>query len=60
MRFDPANIRETAERMIALHGADAAVQALRQWRRLQAAEKDDEAADWERLYKAILHIQRKI
>lgn len=60
MQLDPKNIREAAEQMIAQHGAEAAARALRQWRRLQTAEKDDEAADWERLYKAILHIQRKI
>ena len=59
MQFDPRNLREAAEQMIALHGSEAAARALQRLRRLQAAEKSDEAADWERLYKAILHIQRK-
>ena len=59
MKSDSSNIRESAQQMIALHGDKAAPKALAECRRLSQAGEDDAAKDWERLYKAIVHIQRK-
>jgi hypothetical protein len=53
------NIREAAEGMIARHGDGAADRALGECRRLKAAGEADAAQDWERLYKAILHVRRR-
>ncbi len=59
MQVDPNNIRESAQRMIALHGDRAATAALEECRRLSQAGEMEGAKNWERLYKAILHVQRK-
>jgi hypothetical protein len=59
MQIDVKNIREAAERMIARHGDGAAGEALREFQRLKAAGEADAAQDWERLYKAILHVRRR-